>query len=54
VAHTHDTDMAAGRPPATRRPFAMFWLPPRGPSARRNPPGAADLPARRLLDLLET
>jgi hypothetical protein len=35
--------------------WAMFWLHlllPGGPSARRNPPGTADLQAGRLLDLL--
>jgi aminoglycoside phosphotransferase (APT) family kinase protein len=41
---------------ASRRVWAMFWLyrlMPGGPSARRNPPGAADLQARRLLSLLD-
>jgi hypothetical protein len=40
---------------ASRRLWAMFWLRlllPGGPAERRNPPGAADRQARRLLDLL--
>jgi aminoglycoside phosphotransferase (APT) family kinase protein len=40
---------------AGRRMWAMFWLHlllPGGPSARRNPPGTADLQAQRLLSLL--
>ncbi|HEX6682348.1 MAG TPA: aminoglycoside phosphotransferase family protein [Candidatus Limnocylindrales bacterium] len=40
---------------AARRLWAMFWLRrllPGGPSADRNPPGTADLQARRLLHLL--
>lgn len=41
---------------AARRLWAMFWLRlllPGGPSERRNPPGTADLQARRLLSLLD-
>ncbi|HEY2796009.1 MAG TPA: hypothetical protein VGJ28_26835, partial [Micromonosporaceae bacterium] len=40
---------------AARRLWAMFWLSlllPGGASERRNPPGAADGQARRLLTLL--
>jgi phosphotransferase family enzyme len=40
---------------AARRLWAMFWLwllLPGGPSEHRNPPGTADLQARRLLQLL--
>lgn len=40
---------------ANRRLWAMFWLSlllPGGPAERRNPPGAVDAQARRLLDLL--
>jgi len=40
---------------AARRVWAMFWLwllRPGGPSESRNPPGAADSQARRLLELL--
>jgi hypothetical protein len=40
---------------AARRLWAMFWLRrllPGGPSARRNPAGAAELQAQRLLNLL--
>lgn len=40
---------------AARRLWAMYWLwmlLPGGPAARRNPPGTADLQARRLLEVL--
>jgi len=42
---------------AARRLWAMFWLRlllPGGPAEQRNPPGTADLQARRLLALLDT
>ena len=41
---------------ASRRVWAMFWLRlllPGGPAHRRNPPGASELQAQRLLYLLE-
>ncbi|MFI5711577.1 phosphotransferase family protein [Kribbella sp. NPDC051620] len=40
---------------AARRLYATFWLTllrPDGPSSRRNPPGTAELHAKRLLNLL--
>lgn len=61
---THDSGLHPGlfevdpmRLLAARRLWAMFWLwrlLPGGPSEHRNPPGTADLQARRLLDLLVT
>jgi len=48
-------DVDAGRLRAARALWAAFWLHlllPGGPAARRNPPGALDAQARRLLDLL--
>lgn len=49
-------DVDRARLLASRRLWAMFWLRlllPGGASEQRNPPGAADAQARRLLDLLQ-
>ncbi|WP_446218624.1 hypothetical protein [Micromonospora sp. IBHARD004] len=50
-------DVEGQRLRAARRLWAMYWLRlllPGGPAERQNPPGTADLQARRLLSLLAT